>query len=77
MDANGTTHDTARESVVLPDQAAEDRAKAILQRCGGSAVHVHTIEREWGVADVPLHDAQPDPFLIRETSWRAPVLLCR
>lgn len=49
--------------VRTPDSAAEDRALAVLQRCGGTSVHAHTIERDWGVADVPLHDVQPDPFL--------------
>jgi hypothetical protein len=46
--------------------AEEDRALGVLQRCGGASVHAHTIARHWGVADVPLHDVQPDPFLERE-----------
>lgn len=54
--------------VSTPDQAAEDRALAVLARCGGTSVHAHTIDRQWGVADVPLHDAQPDPFLEHDPS---------
>jgi len=52
--------------VSTPDEAAEQRALAVLGRCGGKSVHAHSVEREWGVADVPLHDAQPDPFLERD-----------
>jgi hypothetical protein len=53
--------------VSTPDQAAEDRALAVLARCSGASVHAHMIDRQWGVADVPLHDLQPDPFLEHET----------
>jgi len=49
--------------VRTPDSASEERALSVLRRCGGTSVHAHTIEREWGVADTPLHDVQPDPFL--------------
>ena len=49
--------------VSTPDAAAEQRALQILQRCGGRSVHAHQVARDWGVADVPLHDFQPDPFL--------------
>lgn len=49
--------------VRTPDTACEERALAVLQRCGGTSVHAHTIERDWGVANTPLHDVQPDPFL--------------
>ncbi len=49
--------------VSTPDTEAEERALAIMQRCGGSSVHAHTIVRQWGVADSPLHGVQPDPFL--------------
>ena len=49
--------------VSTPDPAAEERAMDILQRCGGTSVHAHEIEREWGTREVPLHAAQPDPLL--------------
>lgn len=49
--------------VSTPDTSAEECALEVLRRCGGTSVHTHTITREWGVADTPLHDVQPDPFL--------------
>jgi hypothetical protein len=61
----------ARGGLVLwvstPDEAAEQRALEVLRRSGGTSVHTHTVAREWGVADSPLHDVQPDPFLERDT----------
>jgi hypothetical protein len=61
----------ARGGLVLwvstPDEAAEQRALEVLRRCGGTSVHTHVVAREWGVADSPLHDVQPDPFLERDT----------
>ena len=52
--------------VKTPDSASEERALSVLRRCGGTSVHAHTIERDWGVADTPLHDVQLDPFLENE-----------
>lgn len=49
--------------VATPDEASEHRALEVLLCCGGTSVHTHTIDRAWGVADTPLHDAQPDLFL--------------
>jgi hypothetical protein len=49
--------------VRTPDSTSEERALSVLRRCGGTSVHAHTIARDWGVADTPLHDVQPDPFL--------------
>jgi hypothetical protein len=49
--------------VGTPDSASEERALSVLRSYGGTSVHAHTIERDWGVADMPLHDVQPDPFL--------------
>ena len=49
--------------VSAPDDAAEQRALEVLRRCGGGSVHTHTVDREWGVADLPMHGVQPDPFL--------------
>ena len=60
----------ARGGLVLwvstPDEASEQRALEVLRRCGGISVHTHSIAREWGMADSPLHDVQPDPFLERD-----------
>lgn len=53
--------------VSTPDGPAEERACAVLRRCGGRSVHTHVVEREWGAADTPLHNVQPDPFLERES----------
>jgi GNAT superfamily N-acetyltransferase len=52
--------------VATPDEAAEQRALEVLQRCGGKLVHTHTIDRKWGVANTPLHDVEPDPFLVHD-----------
>jgi hypothetical protein len=49
--------------VRTPDDLAEVHAQDVLRRCGGHSVHAHTFDRDWGVADVPLSDVQPDPFL--------------
>ena len=51
--------------VSTPDEAAEQRAMDLLRRCGGTSVHTHSVTREWGVANSPLHDVQPDPLLKR------------
>jgi len=52
--------------VCTPSAAAEESALEVLRRCGGTSVHTHNLAREWGVADTPLHDVQPDPFLEHE-----------
>ena len=52
--------------VSTPDDAAEKRALAVLTKCGGRAVHVHHVERQWGIKDTPLHAVQPDPLLERD-----------
>jgi hypothetical protein len=63
----GLQEQVANGGIVLwvktPDKAAEDRAKATLASCGATQVHVHEIERSWGVDDVPLARGEPDPFL--------------
>jgi hypothetical protein len=60
----------ARGGLVLwvstPDAVAEQRALDTLRRCGGASVHAHDIVREWGAADRPLSEVQPDPFLERD-----------
>jgi hypothetical protein len=52
--------------VNTPDDAAEKRALAILTTCGARSVHVHHVERQWGIKDTPLHEVQPDPSLERD-----------
>jgi hypothetical protein len=54
--------------VNTPDKSAEARALGVLTSCGGAFVHVHCIERTWGVANIPLHGVQPDPFLEHDPS---------
>lgn len=48
--------------VSTPDDAAENRALAVLRQCGAESVHAHTVERDWGWRDRPLA-AQLDPLL--------------
>ena len=38
----------------------------VLKEAGGENVHVHEIERSWGLEDIPLSDFNPDPFLERD-----------
>lgn len=61
-------HQLARGGLILwvsaPDEEAERRALDVLRRYGATSVHVHTIEREWGLRDRPLGDTQLDPFLL-------------
>ena len=47
-------------------RAQEEAAIDVLRRNGGRDVHVHEVNRRWGVESVPFHDAQPDPFLENE-----------
>lgn len=54
--------------VTTPNEAAEALAIRVLTGCGGTFVHVHVIDRAWGVADIPLHGLQPDPFLEHDPS---------
>lgn len=46
------------------DQA--DKAQALLKEHHASNVHIHKINRQWGIKDVPFYDSQPDPFLERD-----------
>ncbi|MDE2582064.1 MAG: hypothetical protein KGL52_10540 [Rhodospirillales bacterium] len=67
--ADSVADQLARGGLVLwvgvPDQAAEDRACAVLQRLGATQVHVNAVAHRWGAEDRPLGDVQPDPFLVR------------
>ncbi|RMD92172.1 MAG: hypothetical protein D6811_07405 [Alphaproteobacteria bacterium] len=49
--------------VRTPDDQAEKTAIRVLTEAGGEHVHAHSIERTWGVEDIPLADFNPDPFL--------------
>jgi hypothetical protein len=50
--------------VATPDDAAEPLVRDVLCRNGGQSVHEITTVKTWGAADTPLHDVQPDPFLV-------------
>jgi hypothetical protein len=49
--------------VSLRDDNAEKRALQILTKAGARDVHVHQIQREWTLKDIPLSEAQPDSLL--------------
>jgi hypothetical protein len=51
--------------VSTPETGRQQNASEIMRRCGATSVHAHTGDREWGVANTPLNDVQPDPFLER------------
>jgi hypothetical protein len=53
--------------VSVRDKNAEARALQILANAGARDVHVHEIQREWTLKDLPLSEAQPDPFLERDS----------
>jgi len=49
--------------VHAPDEAKDAKILEILKRHGGRDAHFHVVQRTWGLADRPLHDVNPDPFL--------------
>ena len=49
--------------VGVRDAAAEKSALDILAKAGAKDVHVHQIQREWTLKDIPLSTVQPDPLL--------------
>ncbi len=49
--------------VSTPSAEAEKRAVAVLERLGAQHVHIHQIQREWSIRDVPFATVQPDPLL--------------
>lgn len=53
------SHDQARKAI------------HVLDAHRGRHVHVHHIERAWGIEDVPFHDAQPDPLLERRSAIKS------
>lgn len=65
--ANAVQDEIANGGLLLwvhaPDPKRDETLLSILRDAGGKGVHLHVATREWGVNDVPFHDAQPDPFL--------------
>lgn len=49
--------------VHLPDKERDSEVLEILHRNGADDVHIHVVQRSWGVSDVPMHDVEPDPLL--------------
>jgi hypothetical protein len=49
--------------VNAPTPDAEKRALEALSKMGARDVHVHKIQREWSLKDIPLPLSQADPFL--------------
>ena len=45
------------------DPAKDGKIVDILKRHSARDVHFHVVKRSWGVADVPLHNFNPDPLL--------------
>lgn len=46
----------------------EQKVLALLREAGGQNVHIHDIDLKWGIEEVPLAHAQPDPFLEKARS---------
>jgi VIT1/CCC1 family predicted Fe2+/Mn2+ transporter len=49
--------------VSVRDDATEKTALDVLAKAGAKDVHVHSIQREWTLKDIPFATAQPDPLL--------------
>ena len=49
--------------VVVADTSEEKQVMEILKKAGGSDVHGHLIERNWGETENPFKNWNPDPFL--------------
>lgn len=58
--------------VSTPEGGMERCATEVLQRCGATSVHTHTVQRTWGIADSPMSGVQPDPFLEHDPIKSAP-----
>jgi hypothetical protein len=50
---------TPRTEYVSPDS----RTEGLAALAGGRDAHFHVVHRTWGLADRPMHDVNPDPFL--------------
>lgn len=53
-------------TVRVHDEPQEARAMELLGRSGAHSVHAHTVIKDWGENDIPLHDFNPDPLLEAE-----------
>lgn len=49
----------------------ETRALELLKAAGGEQAHIHEANLRWGVEEIPLSHAHPDPFLEREPYQKA------
>lgn len=49
--------------VAVNGREQEKRAIAALTKVGARDVHIHEIEREWSIKEIPFAESQPDPFL--------------
>ena len=49
--------------VHAPDVTRDGKVIEILKRHGAQDVHVHTVKRSWGIADVPFSTIDPDPLI--------------
>lgn len=49
--------------VHAPDPSKDRAIAEVLKRHSARDVHFHVVQRTWGVADIPLHDFNPDPLL--------------
>ena len=56
--------------VRVGDSDEESKATKLLGESGGQDIHAHDITRTWGDKDVPLHDWQPDPFLLTPEEYK-------
>ncbi len=52
--------------VSVPEKELEERAIKVLKDCGGRDVHVHEIERPYGITEEELREEQPDPWLTKD-----------
>ena len=61
--------------VSVPQPDAEKGAVAVLEKMGARDVHVHEINREWSLSDIPFAAMQPDLFLENDRALikRAPI----
>lgn len=50
--------------VQVRSHVQESNATQVLENHHGRDVHVHDIDRGWGIENVPFWDAQPDPLLV-------------
>ena len=49
--------------VFVANDEEETEVSDILKKAGGTDVHAHEIERNWGETESPFKDWNPDPFL--------------